>query len=52
MITVATAVTVVQQSSKPLEGGKMHGLKKIEGGEVPSFVVAGEKPNFRDSWKR
>ena len=26
-VTVATAVTIANQYSKPLEGGKMHGLK-------------------------
>ena len=25
---------------------------KVEGGEVPGYVVAGGKPNFRDSWSR
>jgi len=25
---------------------------KVEGGEVPGFVVAGGKPNFHDSWRR
>jgi hypothetical protein len=41
--TVATAVTVAKRSSKPIEG------RKIEGGEVFGFVVAGGKPNFHDS---
>ena len=25
---------------------------KVEGGEIPGFIVVGGKPNFGDSWRR
>ena len=50
-VTVATAVTEVKQSSNHSREVQCT-VWKVEGGEVPGFVVTGGKSNFRDSWMR
>ena len=52
IVTVANRAYGSEIAFKTIRGRKNATVWKVEGGEVPGFIVAGGKPNFRDSWRR
>ena len=45
--TIVTVANRLQNRSREVKCT----VWKVEGGEIPDFIVVGEKPNFGDSWR-
>ena len=46
--TTVTVANSLQNRSREVK----YTVWKVEGGEIPGFIVVGGKPNFDDSWRR